>query len=239
MEAAVGADRWAAALLSMERSLCPNPVRHDNEALSERGDGAAAERDVTWGEFLLFFLPSVGPADDAYNAGLVSGADGYNLNGSDGNIANVDGYGNDAHRQDHSGAPESLSLADISARPDSSVSTRTETGEQDMSNRSQSLADDAVAMLQMVVPSNWSAGGGCVVGDVLEPGSKLRGGFRREGGLAALSVSQVRGEVLRLANERGYLLSLLRKDGRVGRRRAVAVHDQYRHELRALHAKIR
>ena len=69
MEAAVGASHWAAALDSMEEALCSS----DHPPIVSGHSGEISdERNVTWGEFLLFFLPKVGPADDAYNTGLVS-----------------------------------------------------------------------------------------------------------------------------------------------------------------------
>ncbi|CAN0183705.1 unnamed protein product [Ectocarpus sp. 12 AP-2014] len=207
MEAAVGKSRWRAALDSMEATLC-HPVA---DSCTPNGDGGLAvqrttttaagggntrcsvERDVTWGEFLLFFLPPAGNADDAYNAGLIS-----RFHGRSGCWG---GFPDDhASVRDAGGA--SGGGGGGGRRPFGAVS------------------EDAAAMLQMVVPAHWPAGGG-------------HGG----GGLAALSVGQLRREVLRLAKERAFLLALVREDGRLGKRRAEAVHDQYRHELRALHSK--
>ncbi|CAM9321865.1 unnamed protein product [Scytosiphon promiscuus] len=226
MEAAVGRPRWRAALDSMEAALCDSTgatrsescspgllSEHDRSAVAvqteanvsagSRGSSPSAERNVTWGEFLLFFLPSAGSADDAYNAGLVSHAGGHG----------VAGLGGARHRSSSFGT----------------------------------VSEDAAAMLQMVVPDRWTADGGggggggtsrTNSGTVTAWGAATagRGGDAVLGpGLAALSVGQLRREVLRLSRERGYLLALVREDSRLGRRRAEAVHDQYRYELRALH----
>ncbi|CAM9099505.1 unnamed protein product [Hapterophycus canaliculatus] len=232
MEAAVGRSRWRAALDSMEAALCPpslhadpaGPARTESSGRGDVGEGgdrsgarvgeaeAAAvsgsprsseERDVTWGEFLLFFLPSAGNADDAYNAGLVFHAGGREFPGAGGARQRSGSFG--------------------------------------------AVSEDAAAMLQMVVPDRWTAGGdgvgapraestgGAVAGT---PATGRRGDVILGRGLAALSVGRLRREVLRLARERGFLLALVREDCRIGRRRAEAVHDQYRHELRALHSKM-
>lgn len=206
MEAAVGKSRWRAALDSMEATLC-HPATDsytanddggsaDQRATTTAASGSStrcsAERDMTWGEFLLLFLPPAGNADDAYNAGLISPFPGGSSCG---------GW-----------------------FPDENASVRDAGGGGGGSGRRRfgAVSEDAAAMLQMVVPNHWTAGGG-------------EGG----GGLAALSVGQLRREVLRLAKERAFLLALVREDGRLGKRRAEAVHDQYRHELRALHSKKR
>lgn len=206
MEAAVGKSRWRAALDSMEATLC-HPVTDSCTTATTNDDGGlanehatttaarsssigtrcSAERDVTWGEFLLFFLPSAGNADDAYNAGLISRFLGDSGCGG--------GF------------------------PDENASVRDAGG--GGRRRFGAVSEDAAAMLQMVVPTHWTAAGGG------------EGGGR----LAALSVGQLRREVLRLAKERAFLLALVREDGRLGKRRAEAVHDQYRHELRALQSK--
>lgn len=232
MEAAVGKSRWRAALDSMEAALCP-PLRvdpagaictesggrgeeggGDGRSRMRTGDAKAAagssgsppsseERNVTWGEFLLFFLPSAGAADDAYNAGLTFHGGGRGFAGAGGARNRSNGLG--------------------------------------------AVSEDAAAMLQMVVPDRWTAGndggcasraesgGGAVVGT---PATGKQGDVILGRGLAALSVGQLRREVLRLARERGFLLALVREDCRLGKRRAEAVHDQYRHELRAMHSKI-
>lgn len=204
MEAAVGKSRWRAALDSIEATLC-HPVadscttnddggsagqRATTTAAGGRSTRCSAERDVTWGEFLLFFLPPAGNADDAYNAGLISRFPGGS--GCGGGFPDEHASVRDAGGGGGGGG----------RRPFGAVS------------------EDAAAMLQMVVPTHWTAGGG-----------------QGAGGLAALSVGQLRREVLRLAKERAFLLALVREDGRLGKRRAEAVHDQYRHELRALHSK--
>lgn len=225
MEAAVGKSHWRAALDSMETTLCP-PLAEARVPTGGGGSGVnggasgggrdsyesgaavpRVERDVTWGEFLLFFLPSAGSAEDAYNAGLVSRAGG---NGGCG-----------------PGFPAAASAP------------------RQGPNGFGAVSEDAAAMLQMVVPPHWTAVAGAPSG---EGGREAGDSAGRNGGgggsgaapgrgLAALSVGQLRREVTRLAKERAYLLALVRDDGRLGRRRAEAVHDQYRHELRALHAE--
>ena len=221
MEAAVGKPRWRAALDSMEAALCPPlagpgvpagaAAASGSQTTSESGaDATRVERDVTWGEFLLFFLPSAGRADDAYNAGLVSVSAGA-----------APAPGGNAHVPAAGGG-----------------------GRQRSSRGFGAVSEDAAAMLQMVVPARWTAIAGAPSagdggGEAAELARRDGGGAALLGrGLAALSVGQLRREVLRLAKERAFLLALVREDGRLGRRRAEAVHDQYRHELRALHAKI-
>lgn len=230
MEAAVGKPRWRAALDCMEAALCP-PLVEPSAPTGGGGGGRArstnesaaavrAERDVTWGEFLLFFLPSAGRADDAYNAGLVS------VSHAGGNIG--DGCGPGYPGVDRHGA------AGAGAG-----------GVRQRSSSFGAVSEDAAAMLQMVVPAHWTASSGAPSGEGGRQAGELArrnggagaGGAALGRGLAALSVGQLRREVLRLAKERAFLLALVREDGRLGRRRAEAVHDQYRHELRALHAK--
>lgn len=250
MEAAVGKSRWRAALDSMETALCPGNGSSGGggSASGSRGGGGGgggcgrvmresgaagprAERDVTWGEFLLFFLPSTGSADDAYNAGLLAHAGSSSSSGG-GNGGSGSGSGSGRG-------------GFFTATP----SAGTDGGARRLSSNSfGEVSEDAAAMLQMVVPARWTAG--AWVENDGEPGRAAvtaAGAARREGGsapppqergLAALSVGQLRREVLRLAKERAFLMSLVREDGRLGKRRAEAVHDQYRHELRALHTKI-
>lgn len=209
MEATVGARRWRAALDSMEARLCPSAADNDSGGGGGGSRAMGADRwldaedappaadnqnddecTVTWGEFLLFFLPSAGPTDDAYNAGLVSA-------GKRDPRAGLGGGG---------GGPTA--------------------------SFSGTAGQDPIAMLQMVVPRHWGVG---------EPSASSPNdavGAAEVGTLVALSVGQLRRELRRLAKERGYLLWLLREDARLGVRRAEAVHDQYRHELRTLHARI-
>lgn len=195
MEASVGSDRWHAALNAMDARLCPTPNSDgDNAGDFTQGDQGSDERTVTWGEFLLFFLPSAGPSDDAYNAGLVPGEGGK------------------AMEKRYRCAS---TAAAGTRRPDRSLS--------------EAVPEDALAMLQMVIPRNWTVEG---------MPTATSGGVQQEGGLVALSVGQLRREVRRLARERAFLLRLLQEDGRLAVRRAEAVHDQYRYELRALHARI-
>lgn len=216
MEAAVGAFRWRAALDTMESRLCPSTASRSSggaaggwfdadappplaPAAADSQDADADECNITWGEFLLFFLPTAGPADDAYNAGLV----------------------NPGKRGDHAkfGGGESCDRK-------TSMNSRTAT-------------EDSIAMLQMVIPRNWTAV------DPSGPRSNATAAAAATGaeiakvlGLEALSVGQLRREVRRLSKERVFLLGILREDSRLGARRAVAVHDQYRHELRELQARI-
>lgn len=247
MEAAVGGRRWAAALDSMESCLCSAvstgaatggdgsvagkhaDARNPGMALDfplltgETGGGLGGDlcvdRDVTWGEFLLFFLPSAGPADDAYNAGLV-----YSRRDSNGGGDACVGPSPPAARR--SGHPSGLSSgASNSAARVGGVPRR--------NSSFGAVAEDAAAMLQMVVPRHWKAGGGEPMG--LRSG---RGECDEARGLAALSVGQLQREVRRLSKERACLMALVREEGRLGRRRAEAVHDQYRYELRAVHARV-
>eukprot|EP00903_Cladosiphon_okamuranus_P007182 g6974.t1 len=226
MEAAVGKPRWRAALDSMEAALCPPLVEPSAPASGVGGVGGArssnesaaavrrVERDVTWGEFLLFFLPSAGRADDAYNAGLVSVSHAGGSSG-DGCVPGCPGV--DRHASGGYG------------------------GARQISSGFGAVSEDAAAMLQMVVPAHWNASAEAPSGEGgREAGESTRrnGGATLGRGLAALSVGQLRREVQRLAKERAFLLALVREDGRLGRRRAGAVHDQYRHELRTLHTKI-
>lgn len=195
MEAAVGASRWAAALDSMEEALCSS----DHPPIVSGNSGEiSGERNVTWGEFLLFFLPKVGPADDAYNAGLVSSRSG-----------DIERY-----------PPVSLTR-------EIAVERR---GDRDRCGEIGVVSEDSLAMLQMVVPRGWTAR------DSAEGGRSRR---QRQGGFGSLSVGQLRREALRLAKERAFLMAMVREEGRLGGKRAEAVHDQYRHELRALHARVR
>ena len=235
MEAAVGTRRWAAALNSMETALCPAGGSVDGGG-GRGGDLANVgetrfERDVTWGEFLLFFLPSTGRADDAYNAGLV-------FRGAESGGGGGDVYiGPSGSKSLQSAA---TSAANATAHTGSSRDAASNSGRQ--SGAFGAVTEDAAAMLRMVLPPHWTAGGGSRGGSagsvpIVEGGGRGGGGGESEGGLAALSVGQLRREVLRLARERAFLLVLVREDGRLGRTRAEAVHDQYRHELRELHAR--
>lgn len=241
----MGGRRWAAALNSMESRLCPTvrtgtPTGGDGSTADKHADAGnpgmaldfprptgetdgggggdpCADRDVTWGEFLLFFLPSAGPADDAYNAGLT-----YNRrDSSSGDTTCVDPRSPATRPSPH---PSGLS-GDTASGASRVGGPRGE--------RFGAVSEDAAAMLQMVVPRHWTAGGGEPQG--LGTGS---GWDDKARGLAALSVGQLRREVGRLAKERAFLMALVRGEGRLGRRRAEAVHDQYRHELRALHARV-
>lgn len=239
MEAAVGARRWAAALNSMETALCPAGGAVDSGSGGSGGDVTRVdktrlERNVTWGEFLLFFLPSAGRADDAYNAGLIFR----------GGETGGRGGGDDVYIDPSGPMPlqsATSSAANVTAYTGSSRDAATSGGRQ--SGAFGAVTEDAAAMLRMVVPPHWTAGGGMRTGSagsapVVEGGGGGGGGGESERGLAALSVGQLRREVLRLARERAFLLVLVREDGRLGRTRAEAVHDQYRHELRELHARI-
>lgn len=238
MEAAVGARRWAAALNSMETALCPAGGAVDSGSGGGVGnmtsvDKTRLERNVTWGEFLLFFLPSAGRADDAYNAGLIFRGGG--TGGGDGGDVYIDPSGPMPLQSATSSAANATAYTGSSRDAATSGCRR--------SGAFGAVTEDAVAMLRMVVPPHWTAGGGTRMGSagsvaVVEGGGGGGGGGESEKGLAALSVGQLRREVLRLARERAFLLVLVREDGRLGRTRAEAVHDQYRHELRELHARI-
>lgn len=200
MEAAVGASRWAAALDSMEEDLCSSdhPYSGSQQIISGSRGEVSSERNVTWGEFLLFFLPKVGPADDAYNAGLVS------------------------------------SRSELGRYPLLSLTRETVLERRgDRCGEIGAVSEDALAMLQMVVPQGWTARDSAEGGRIRRQRQVERGGF------GSLSVGQLRREALRLARERAFLMALVREEGRLGRKRAEAVHDQYRHELRALHARVR
>lgn len=215
MEAAVGAHRWRGALDSMEARLCPPATNDDGSvgddavraidaglwddpgaAPPQAGNQSNDDCTVTWGEFLLFFLPSTGPTDDAYNAGLVS-TDKRDPRG---------GFGRGSGGGGCRGGRQKTPISGTAMQ-------------------------DPIAMLQMVVPRHWAAG-------ELSASCPAAAAAAEIGVLAALSVGQLRHEVRRLAKERGYLLWLVREDARLGVRRAEAVHDQYRHELRALHTAI-
>lgn len=204
MEAAVGVQRWRSALDSMEAHLSPPPsaaglgldegIAPINES-AQKDEQRVEERDITWGEFLLFFVPSSGSADDTYSTGL---------------------------------------LRTVTSGPRATTnSLRRNSGAPAFGN----VTEDAAALLQMVVPSQWMPTGAAAAStQASTPGF----GAREYGqGLVALSVGQLQREVRRLGKERAYLLWLLKEDGRLGIRRAEAVHDQYRHELRALHSRVR
>ena len=222
MEAAVGGGRWSAALDAMEAALCPGPDAQTTGSNGVRGCGGnkpseidpssselEPERDVTWGEFLLFFLPSVGPAADAYNAGILKP-----LSDSVGSGRTVVGWRPTSEEDNGSRA----SMRDAGA-----LVGRRGVG-------FGAVSGDAVALLRMVVPPEWRPRGGDD-----EVRSRRRGLER--GALAALSVGRLRWEALRLARERAFLMALVREEWRMGVKRVEAVHDLYRHELRALHAK--
>lgn len=223
MEAAVGARRWRSALDYMEAHLCPPPgVNADGSeahawvglSFDERGlmnDRKDDERDVTWGEFLLFFVPSLGAADHAYNAGLLVPTE-KSGDTSKGFLFNSDAA-------DYPAIQTSLGK---------SRSRGSELGH---------VTEDATALLQMIVPADW-APHGIAPTESLSSSKNLGGVTDMDRGLEALSVGQLQCEVRRLARERGYLMKLVREDARLGARRSEAVHDQYRHELRNLHTRV-
>lgn len=206
----------------MEARLCPPPhpsTASDGGVPEPVGSGAdlardtlAGERDVTWGEFLLFFLPSLGPSDDAYNAGLLLAP----------GATNGDAWQSSPGYAPRGAAGTGAASPSLGGRPGRRCSRR--------SGRLSDfggVTEDAASLLQMVVPAQWTpagaGGGGVGEGD---------------GALGALSVARLRREVRRLGRERAYLLGLLREDASVGARRAEAVHDQYRHELGMLCARV-
>lgn len=227
MEAAVGARRWRSALDYMEAHLCPpsgvvNVNVDGSEAhawvglsFDERGlpnDRKDDERDVTWGEFLLFFLPSLGGADHAYNAGLLV-------------------------PRERSGDTSKGFLSNANAEEYPVIHTSLRKSRSRGSGFGH-VTEDAAAMLQMIVPADW-APHGIASTDSLPSSKNLLGGVTDvDRGLEALSVGQLQCEVRRLARERGYLMKLVREDARLGGRRSEAVHDQYRHELRNLHTRV-
>lgn len=200
MGAAVGNGAWHRALDSMEARLCGLlPAAPD--AAERRSDlrckHAAATRatTVTWGEFLLMFVPSAGPAEEAYNDDLLA------LGGA--------GNGHVAARRLHDKDTGGAAFGAVS--------------------------EDAAAMLQMIVPDHWSAGDG------LAPGEASRGprsSSRAAVGLAALGVGQLRREAQRLTRERAFLIRVIKDDAEAISRRAEAVHEQYRHEMKALHLRV-
>lgn len=258
MESAVGKYRWAAALDSMEAELCPRAAATahgaaDTMVVSDGDEGGIMERDVTWGEFLLFFLPSAGLPEQAYNAGLVSFRDGEGFilcNGKKTCFEN--GFIFDSTAPAEAEVTPGWSFNNANSDNDSlrsrariahSTSNSYRHGGHRLNIGFGKVTDEASALLQMVVPPRWTPSEGA--DDVGRVGCDRIGKRneesreRKRGGLAALSVGQLRREVLRLAKERAFLLRLVREDGRLGKRRAEAVHDQYRHELRALHSRIR